>query len=57
MRRKLSITPGEILALREEGMSNHDIAAKLDISVATVYRYIGKQHKRMNGQKHFAILL
>lgn len=36
-----------MLQLREQGYSNIDIAASLDISVATVRRYIGKQDGHM----------
>lgn len=53
MRRKIDVTAGEMLALREQGMSNHDIAASLDISIATVRRYIGKQGGRMEGYAAF----
>ena len=48
-RRPLSkeITAQEMLRLREEELlSNHEIAAKLDISYQTVLRYIGKQNGR-----------
>lgn len=53
MRRKIDVTAGEMLALRELGLSNHDIAASLDISIATVLRYIGKQDGRMEGYAAF----
>lgn len=53
MRRKIDVTAGEMLALREQGMSNHDIAASLDISIATVRRYIGRQDGRMEGYAAF----
>ena len=43
MRRKIDVTPSEMLEMRAEGMSNHDIAKSLDISYATVVKYIGKQ--------------
>lgn len=47
MRRKIDVTAAEMLQLREQGYSNIDIAASLDISVATVRRYIGKQDGRI----------
>lgn len=47
MRRKIDVTAAEMLQLREQGYSNIDIAASLDISVATVRRYIGRQDGRM----------
>jgi predicted transcriptional regulator len=53
MRRKIDVTAAEMLQLREQGMSNHDIAASLDISVATVRRYIGKQDGHMEGLSAF----
>lgn len=53
MRRKIDVTASEMLALREQGMSNHDIAASLDISIATVRRYIGRQDGRMEGYAAF----
>lgn len=41
------ITPQEMLRLREEELlTNHEIAAKLDISYQTVLRYIGTQRGR-----------
>lgn len=53
MRRKLDVTASDMLALREQGLSNHDIAASLDISIATVRRYIGKQCGHMEGLAAF----
>ena len=43
MKKKLEVTPAEMLELRAQGMPNHDIAKSLDISMNTVYRYIGSQ--------------
>ena len=43
MRKKLEVTPSEMLELRAQGMSNHDIAKSLDVDTTTVYKYIGKQ--------------
>ena len=54
MRRKIDVTVGEILTLREQGLSNRDIARSLDISVQTVRRYIGKQDGRMENLAAFA---
>lgn len=53
MRRKIYVTPAEMLVLREQGMSNRDIAASLDVSVQTVQRYIGNQGKRMESFEAF----
>lgn len=54
MRRKLEVTPSEMFELRAQGLSNHDIAKSLDISVATVRRYIGNQRGRMERMQAFA---
>ena len=43
MRRKINVTASEMMELRKQGMSNYDIAKSLDISCATVRRYIGTQ--------------
>lgn len=53
MGRRLMITAGEMLEMRKRGMSNHDIAKSLEISVPTVLRYIGKQGKKMDGLAAF----
>lgn len=53
MRRKIDVTAAEMLTLREEGLSNHDIAKSLDISVHTVRRYIGAQGCRMERLEAF----
>ena len=42
-RKRVNVTASEMMELREQGYSNHDIAAMLEISQNTVYRYIGKQ--------------
>lgn len=47
-RNRLEITKSEMLELRKQGMSNKDIAATLEISLPTVYKYIGKQMCRMD---------
>ncbi len=53
MRRKIDVTAAEMLTLREEGLSNHDIAKSLDISVNTVRRYIGAQGCHMERLEAF----
>lgn len=53
MRQRVGITPAEMLTMREEGLSNRDIANILDISYATVVRYIGKQGCRMDSLAAF----
>lgn len=52
-RRLTDISKGEMLRMREQGMSNRDIAKCLDIHYATVYNYIGKQGKRMENLAAF----
>ena len=44
-RRRLSkdVSTSEMLRLREEGMSNRQIAAQLDVHYNTVLKYIGKE--------------
>jgi transposase len=54
MYRKIYVTASEMLEMRKQGMSNHDIAKSLDISVHTVLRYIGKQGERMENLAAFA---
>lgn len=53
MKRKLQITASEMLEMRKQGMSNHDIANSLEISYPTVLRYIGKQGGHMEGLEAF----
>ena len=43
MARRICVSRNEMLQLREQGYSNADIANVLEISKATVLRYIGKQ--------------
>lgn len=43
MKPKLELTVSEMMQLRNDGYSNKDIARILDISLPTVYKYIGKQ--------------
>ena len=41
---RLEVTPSEMLYLREhEGLTNKQISERLDVSPATVYRFIGKR--------------
>lgn len=53
MARKIGVTKSEMLQMREQGLSNKDIAKCLDIHVATVYAYIGKQGGRMESLAAF----
>lgn len=53
MGRKIYVTAAEMLELRKQGMSNHDIAKSLDICCATVLNYIGKQDGKMEGLAAF----
>ena len=50
MKRELSVS--EMLHLREEGLSNKQIAERLEISVTTVYQWIGR---RSQAVKHAAV--
>ncbi len=47
MRPKLEISVSEMRELRNQGYSNKDIARILDISLPSVYRYIGGQKCHM----------
>lgn len=41
---RLEVSPTEMLYLREhEGLTNKQISERLDVSIATVYRFIGKR--------------
>lgn len=51
--RKIYVTAAEMLELRKQGLSNHDIAKSLDISYPTVLKYIGKQDGKMEGLEAF----
>lgn len=51
--RKLEVTASEMMALRNEGYSNNDIANLLEIHPVTVRRYIGKQGKHMESMAAF----
>lgn len=48
-RRRLDkdVSIDEMLRLRDQGLCNRDIAKSLEISYATVLKYIGKQGRRM----------
>ena len=43
MKRKIELSVSELMQMRNDGYSNKDIARILDISLPTVYKYIGKQ--------------
>lgn len=47
MSKRIGVTASEMRTMREEGMSNRDIANVLDISLPTVLKYIGRQDGRM----------
>jgi hypothetical protein len=53
MYHKIYVTADEMLRMRENGMSNHDIAKSLGISSNTVRKYIGKQDGHMEGYAAF----
>lgn len=42
-RLSMDVSTSEMLRLREEGMSNRQIAAQLDVSYNTILKYIGKE--------------
>ena len=44
--KKLEVSQQEMLYMRDEGMTNKEIAEHLDISYATVLRYIGAEPKK-----------
>jgi predicted transcriptional regulator len=45
--KSIELSVSEMMRLREDGYSNKDIAKMLDISIPTVYRYIGSQGQRV----------
>lgn len=53
MAKKIEVSRSEMLQLREQGLSNKDIANVLEIGVATVFRYIGPQGGRMESLAAF----
>ena len=46
------ISHNEMMQMREQGMSNKEIASALGISYATVLRYIGKQPEAVDGRQY-----
>lgn len=54
MAKKLGISKNEMLELRKSGLSNADIANVLEISRATVFRYIGAQGGHMDDLAAFS---
>ncbi len=50
---KLGVSKSEMLQMREQGLSNRDIAKCLDIHIATVYNYISKQGGRIDNLAAF----
>lgn len=50
---RIGVTASKMRQMREDGMSNHDIAKALDISYASVLRYIGKQEQKMERLEAF----
>ena len=53
MARKIGVSTSEMLQLREQGLSNRDIANVLEISYPTVCRYIGEQGRHMESLAAF----
>ena len=53
MRKKLSedVSVREMRELREDGLTNRQIAEKLDCTYQTVLRYIGRQPEGMRGER------
>ena len=47
----LDVTIQEMLRLREEGMSNKQIAAQLDVHYNTILKYIGKEPRKPNNER------
>ena len=54
MAKKLGVTRNEMMELRKQGLSNADIANVLEISKATVFRWIGPQGGHMDSLAAFA---
>lgn len=52
--KKVEVSAAEMMEMRREGLSNKDIAELLEISEPTVYKYIGKQGRRMERLAAFA---
>ena len=53
MSHKIGVSVNEMLEMRKQGLSNADIANLLEISRATVYRYIGGQGCKMESMAAF----
>jgi predicted transcriptional regulator len=53
MATKIGVSKSEMLRMREQGLSNRDIANCLGIHFATVYNYIGPQGGRMESLAAF----
>lgn len=53
MAKRIGVSKSEMLRMREQGLSNDDIANVLEISRGTVYRYIGAQGGRMDNLAAF----
>lgn len=47
----LDVTVQEMLRLREEGMSNKQIAGQLDVHYNTILRYIGKEPRKHKNER------
>ena len=52
-KKKLDVSKSELLQMREQGLSNRDIANLLEVHVATVYNHIGPQGGRMDSLAAF----
>lgn len=52
--KKVEVSASEMMEMRNEGLSNADIAELLDVSVMTVRKYIGNQGRRMERLAVFA---
>lgn len=53
MAKRVGVSKSEMLHMREQGLSNRDIADCLEISYATVLRYIGAQGGHMESLAAF----
>ena len=41
------VSVSDLLVMRDSGMTNKEIASALDVSLATIYKYIGAQPPQM----------
>ena len=48
------VSISELLGMRDSGMTNRDIANTLDVSIATIYKYIGAQPPQMRKKRETA---